>query len=56
VVELDVEEIGPSLRWATAKVSRAARNSATTGGSPAADPWGQPSAGAGGFSDDPPPF
>jgi single-strand DNA-binding protein len=57
VIELDVEEIGPSLRWATAKVARAARNGATTsGGAPAADPWGQPAAGAGDFNNDPPPF
>jgi single-strand DNA-binding protein len=26
VIELEVDEIGPSLRWATAKVTRAARN------------------------------
>lgn len=39
VVELVVEEMGPSLRYATAKVAKASRNSA--GSSPsAADAWG----------------
>jgi single-strand DNA-binding protein len=35
VVELDVDEIGPSLRYATAKVQRAARTEGNTGD----DPW-----------------
>lgn len=41
-VELDVDEVGPSLRWATAKVTRAPRsdgrgaNSSTRAGQ---DPW-----------------
>jgi len=30
--ELDVDEIGPSLRWATAKVTRASRSGGTGGG------------------------
>ena len=49
VVELDIDEIGPSLRYATAKVSRVSRNGRST--APAAgdsfvstagsdDPWG----------------
>jgi single-strand DNA-binding protein len=52
VIELDVEEIGPSLRFATAKVNKAARG-ATSG---AADPWNTApaSTGAGGFGDEPP--
>ena len=61
VVELEVDEIGPSLRYATAKVTRASRGSsggfgggggggAATGGE---DPWGSAPA-AGGFSDEPP--
>ncbi|WP_134322301.1 single-stranded DNA-binding protein [Cumulibacter soli] len=60
VVELEADEIGPSLRYATAKVTRAARGGAGGGGgfgggAPAADPWGSaPAAGAGGFSDEPP--
>ncbi|MGH8878961.1 MAG: single-stranded DNA-binding protein, partial [Stackebrandtia sp.] len=40
-IQLDVEEVGPSLRWATAKVTRIARASA---GEPAPqDPWDPPS-------------
>lgn len=35
-IELDVEEIGPSLRYATATVKKAAR---TSGGGGGADPW-----------------
>ncbi|MEQ7008717.1 single-stranded DNA-binding protein, partial [Actinopolymorpha sp. B17G11] len=39
-IQLDVEDVGPSLRWATAKVTRIARASA---GEPAPqDPWGVP--------------
>jgi len=53
VTELEVDEIGPSLRWATAKVAKAAR--ATAGApEPAADPWGQPAPSGGGFADEPP--
>jgi len=46
VVELEVEEIGPSLKYATAKVTRAAKGQG--GGQsqprqqPAGDPWGAP--------------
>lgn len=58
VMELDVDEIGPSLRSATAKVTRTQRNQGGTGGSfggsstptsvsgnhqePAANTWGNP--------------
>lgn len=69
VIELDVDEIGPSLRYATAKVEKAARGSGggnsgtgfnagaaqSTGGD---DPWGvapEP-AGFGGAAVDEPPF
>jgi single-strand DNA-binding protein len=54
VIELDVEEIGPSLRWATAKVARAARTNGAASG--AADSWntGPTPAGAGGSGDEPP--
>jgi single-strand DNA-binding protein len=41
VYELDVDEVGPSLRWATAKVQKMQRGSvgsAPPGGN-AADPW-----------------
>ncbi len=50
VVELDVDEIGPSLRYATAKVNKVARQGGGQasgtgwtdgqGGAPADDPWG----------------
>jgi len=68
VIELEVDEIGPSLRYATAKVNRAQRTDG--GGSPggyggsgsrpaappADDPWSSapPAGGAGGYSDEPP--
>ncbi|WP_103349735.1 single-stranded DNA-binding protein [Amycolatopsis sp. CA-128772] len=50
VVELDVDEIGPSLRYATAQVTKNAKNgsakinpdlvtSTSTGATPAGDPW-----------------
>jgi single-strand DNA-binding protein len=45
VMELEVDEIGPSLRYATAKVTKMTRSSGgsstgrTTTGAPADDPW-----------------
>ena len=62
VVELEVDDVGPALRNATAKVTRLSRNSDATssaaaapaandpwaGGGNATDSWG------GGFSDEPP--
>jgi Single-stranded DNA-binding protein len=69
VVEMQVDEIGPSLRYATAKVNRTQRGSSSGGGfgssgsgsdSPASsgsdDPWGSaaPAPSGGGFSDEPP--
>lgn len=42
-IELEVEEIGPSLRYATAQVSRAQSRGAVAGGAataPAGEPWG----------------
>ncbi|WP_106850350.1 single-stranded DNA-binding protein [Blastococcus sp. Marseille-P5729] len=66
VVELEVDEIGPSLRYATAKVTRASRGSGGGGygggggfgggGQATEDPWGSApaSGGGGGFSDEPP--
>jgi single-strand DNA-binding protein len=67
VIELQVDEIGPSLKYASAKVNRTQRgsggggfgSSGTEGGgtsAPADDPWGAPppSSGGGGFSDEPP--
>lgn len=62
VVELEVDEVGPSLRFATAKVNKASRQGGGGGGfgagssGAADDPWGSaPPAGSGsGFSDEPP--
>jgi len=64
VIELDVDEVGPSLRYATAKVNRTQRGSSSGGfgssgsggGDAVDDPWGTPppSSGGGGFSDEPP--
>ncbi|WP_116043096.1 single-stranded DNA-binding protein [Amycolatopsis palatopharyngis] len=69
VVELEVDEIGPSLRYATAKVNKVSRGSGGGGfgggsgggggSAPADDPWGSAppagsNAGGGGFSDEPP--
>ena len=55
VYELEVDEVGPSLRDASAKVAKAARSTAAAG-KPAtagnADPWA--SEGPGGDSDEPP--
>jgi single-strand DNA-binding protein len=64
VVELEVDEIGPSLRYATATVAKAARSGATSGGGArggtdaggvradsSPDPWAAP---VGGGSDEPP--
>ena len=64
VVEVEVDEIGPSLRYATAKVNKASRGGggggsrpAATGGAPAEDPWGSaPASGSFGGADDEPPF
>jgi single-strand DNA-binding protein len=67
VVEVEVDEIGPSLRYATAKVNKASRGSGSGGfggssrqsaGQAATDdPWGSaPAAGSSGGSDDEPPF
>lgn len=62
VVELEVDEIGPSLRYATTKVNKVSRGgSGFSGGGgpsgpPADDPWGSapPAGSGGGFSDEPP--
>jgi single-strand DNA-binding protein len=65
VIELDVDEVGPSLRYATAKVNRTQRGSSAGGfgadnagsgnAAPADDPWASsgPATG-GGFSEEPP--
>jgi single-strand DNA-binding protein len=63
VVELEVDEVGPALRYATAKVNKVSRGggggSGDFGGgqaAPAGDPWGSapPAGSGGGFSDEPP--
>jgi len=68
VVELEVDEVGPSLRYATAKVTKASRGGGggggggnysggggSGGGAPADDdPWATPAPSGGGVSDEPP--
>ncbi len=62
VIEMQVDEVGPSLRYATAKVNRTQRGSAgpsfgseTASAAPADDPWSSAGpATSGGFSDEPP--
>jgi single-strand DNA-binding protein len=66
VVELEVDEIGPSLRYSTAKVNRAARGGGSGGGRSGGsgdDPWASapagddfPSSSRSGSGDDEPPF
>jgi single-strand DNA-binding protein len=72
VVELEVDEIGPSLRYATAKVNKASRSGGGGGGfgggggggsrsaasdGPKDDPWGSaPASGSFGGADEEPPF
>jgi single-strand DNA-binding protein len=72
VMELEVDEIGPSLRYATAKVNKASRSGGGGGGfgggggggansrpaePPKDDPWGSaPASGSFGGADDEPPF
>ena len=50
VIEMDVDEVGPSLRNATAKVTKTERNGGGQGFDAQSNPgggWGQPSAGQG---------
>jgi len=69
VFELEVDEIGPSLRYATAKVQKMSRSSSggggfgASGGAPADDPWAtatpagaaaSASGGSGTFTEEPP--
>jgi single-strand DNA-binding protein len=63
VIELQVDEIGPSLKYATAKVNRTTRGGGPSGsggfGAPADDPWAAsaaPASGGGGWGTDEPPF
>ena len=59
VYEVEVDEVGPSLKYATAKVNKTTRSGAGGGGgfggAPADDPWGSPApARVGGATDEPP--
>ncbi|HEY0869054.1 MAG TPA: single-stranded DNA-binding protein [Acidothermaceae bacterium] len=62
VFEVEVDEVGPSLRSATAKVIKAARGpgggggGGFGGGSGGDDPWASPAGGGGGSLSDEPPF
>lgn len=61
VIELEVDEIGPSLRYATAKVQKMSRSGGGFGGGGGAagdDPWSAPAAGGSSrpVADDEPPF
>lgn len=69
VMEIEVDEVGPALRGATAKVTRVSRDGGFSGGgaaggaTPPADPWATPAANSGGGGDtwgagvdDQPPF
>ncbi|HET7174051.1 MAG TPA: single-stranded DNA-binding protein [Nocardioidaceae bacterium] len=61
VFEIDVDEIGPSLRYATAKVTKTTRSSGSSGGESASsvDPWATPAGsttGSAGSTGDEPPF
>jgi single-strand DNA-binding protein len=55
VVEMEVEEVGPSLKYATAKVNRTQRGSSSGGGygSSGSDSGAGASSGGGGGNDDP---
>ncbi|ABK53904.1 single-strand binding protein [Acidothermus cellulolyticus 11B] len=54
VFEVDVDDVGPSLRNASAKVTKASRSGGPAGLAPVAeDPWAAGSA-TGNFSDEPP--
>ncbi len=57
VVEMDVDEVGPSLKYATAKVNRTQRGSSSGGGfgssGSGGSDFGGGSGGSGGGSDDP---
>ncbi len=55
VYELDVDEVGPSLRWATAKVTKASRGGGNQGGgyNGAGQSFGGGSGGSASSNDDP---
>jgi single-strand DNA-binding protein len=56
VVELEVDEVGPSLRYATAKVSKVERGGDRPATPAAADPWSTATGATGPPAEDMPPF
>lgn len=59
VIEMECDEVAPSLKYASAKVNRSQRGSdgdrQSPKSAPAEDPWGTaPPAGGGGFTEEPP--
>jgi single-strand DNA-binding protein len=56
VYEIEADEVGPSLKNATAKVTKAQRQQGgqQSQGAPAGDPWATGGGGGGGFDDKPP--
>lgn len=54
VFELDVDELGASVKWAVVKVQKADRPESGGAKPPADDPWGSAPASSGGFADEPP--
>jgi single-strand DNA-binding protein len=56
VLEMEVDEVGPSLRFATAQVNKVTRNDSATYGAPAGqdDPWSGANAGSASVPDEPP--
>jgi single-strand DNA-binding protein len=58
VIELEVDEIGPSLQWATAKVTKTSSGGSGVrhdSGPVGPDPWANAApAGGGGYADEPP--
>lgn len=59
VYEVDADDVGPSLRWATAKVIKATRDRAPHPADMAEDPWAsapEPATAGAGAAGDQPPF
>ena len=54
--EMQVDEVGPSLRYATAKVTRTQRSGGGGGNQGGGDPWAAPAGAQGGSYSDEPPF
>jgi single-strand DNA-binding protein len=56
VMEMEVDEVGPSLRYATASVNKATRSNGSSGSSSSGGPSDDPWAGGAPAGDDEPPF